>query len=61
MNGTTYVWQTCENLKLLYDVQQAISKWGVDVLAQKLVVVTKDITNYIHIFMYNNCTHIKPI
>jgi hypothetical protein len=32
-------------LKLLYDVQQAISKWDVDELAQKLVVITNYITN----------------
>jgi hypothetical protein len=49
MYSTTYVWQTYKVFILLYDVQQEIFGWGLDVLVKKLVLITKHITHNVHI------------
>jgi hypothetical protein len=49
MYSTTYVWQTYKVFKLLYDVQQEIFGWGLDVLIKKLIMITKHITHNVHI------------
>jgi hypothetical protein len=54
----TYVWQTCRVFKLLYDVQQVVSNWGLDVFVKKLILITKHITHDVHILAYYRCAHI---
>ncbi len=51
--STIIVWQTYKVFKLLYDVQQVIFGWGLDVLVKKLILITNHITHNVHILVYS--------